>query len=175
VTMVIMLVLLFAGAFLQMLLPGLAFLGHARVPFLLAIVIYYALTRKTDVMLTAAFLGGLLQDSLSPLPLGYSVFCFVVVGLVIGRFRNLVVSDAPVTQAFFGGSAGALVTLGLYLLLVREGLVACRGGQVVLKVVGNAITGMAATVAAFNTASFLDRLVGNVERNQDIIEVEWSA
>ena len=57
-TWVIMVTTLMVAAFLQMALPGYACLGQAKFPFLLAVVVYYSLSRGTGVTLFAAFLAG---------------------------------------------------------------------------------------------------------------------
>lgn len=173
-TMVVMLLLLGVGAYLQMLLPGLVVLGQARLPLLMAIVLYFSLTRETDVMLAAAFLAGWLQDSLSGIPLGYSMALFCVIGFVAGRFRTLVVSDAPVTQFVFGAVAGAVLNLGLYVLLVRDGLLVYPGARLVLRTAGAGITGAVATYLTFAAGSSLDGLFRNVHRHENFGEIEWS-
>lgn len=173
-TTIVAVILLVAGAFLQLVLPAPVFLAQARFPFLLAAVLYFALTRRTNVMLATAFFGGLIQDALSPIPLGHSVVLFCAIGFVVGRFRQLVVLDSPVTQWFFGFLAGVAMALGQYVLLTQAGLLVYPAGRLVWRCAGQGLTGAAATWLVFLAATPLDRMVGNVERHPDIGEIEWS-
>jgi len=166
-TWVIMVFSLLVAAFLQMALPGCAWLGQARFPFLLAVVVYYALSRGTGVMLVAAFLAGMLQDALSPIPLGYSGACFALAGLIIGRFRRTVMLDSAVTPIFFGAVVGLCVPLALYALMARDGIVAWPVGRLLVKVLGTGALGMVTTLAVFAGIGRLDRLVGLVEVVED--------
>ena len=147
----------------QTLLPPCAFLGQAKFPFLMAVVLYYALNRETYVMLVAALCAGLLQDALSYMPLGYSVCCFSVVGWIAGRFRKLVLTESLVTPVFFGGAGGTVVVLVIYVLLARDGAVSYPPGAVAVKVIGAGILGMISTPVLFLVARKLDLIVGNVD------------
>lgn len=167
-TWVIMIFVLIVAAVVQTLLPGHVLLGQAKFPLLLAVVLYYALNRETSTMAAAAFLAGLLQDALSPIPLGYSAFCFCVVGWGAGRFRDLVITESLITQVFFGAVAGVIVTVILYLLLLQGGLVACSASWVVLKAVGTGVLSMLCTPVMFRVTNELDRLVGNVRIGAEV-------
>jgi len=158
-----MVFILISSAVTQMLLPPCAFLGQAKFPFLLAVVLYYALNRKACVMLVAALCAGLLHDALSNIPLGYSVCCFSVVGWIAGRFRNLVLTESPVTPVFFGAAGGTVVALVIYVLLARDGAVSYPPGAVAAKVIGAGILGMISTPVLFLVAGKLDLIVGNVD------------
>ena len=148
-TVISMILFLLFSAILQATLPELTFLGQARTPFLLSVVLYYALNREDEHMVLAAFLAGFLQDSLGSVPLGYSVLCFCIVGFVVGRFRGTLDAEAWITPVIFGGLAGLAVTFGLYLMLVREGLVSCPVWWVGLKGLGVAVLGMICTPIMF--------------------------
>ena len=171
-TWVIMIVVLTGGAVVQTLLPATIFLGEAKCPFLLAGVLYYALNRETNVMLAAAFWAGFLQDALSPIPLGYSSFCFCVVGWAASRFRNLVIIESSVTQVFFGGMSGIIVTIILYVLLVKEGLITHPAGHIMLKTAGTGILAMICTPIMFALTGRLDHLVGNVRIGVEVEEMK---
>ena len=162
-TWVVMIIVLVVGGLLQSLLPGYAFLGHVKFPFLLAFVLYYALNWDVAVALLAALLAGLLQDVLSPLPLGYSAFCFCAVGWLANRWRQLVLTEPVITPLFFGGIASMVVTLTQYVLLVRGDLIEGDWGRLVLRLIVAGILGMVSTPLMFLFAGLLDRLVGNVE------------
>jgi rod shape-determining protein MreD len=172
VTCVILLLVLTASAVMQALLPGFLVLGQAKFPFLLAVVLYHALNRGAPVMLAVAVLAGFLQDSLSPVPLGYSPFCFCVIGALTARFRDTVLTEAFVTQAFFGALTGCCATVMLYVLLVREGLVHVPFRIVVLKMFGSAVLGSVSVPFVFLVMGRLDRLVGNVKEAEVEVSID---
>ena len=109
-TLVVMASVLIVLAVAQAQLPGFVLLAQARFPFLLSIVLYYALNRETGTMLATAFLAGLLHDALSPVPLGYSTALFCAAGWLASRFRRLVITESPITPVFFGSVAGSTTT-----------------------------------------------------------------
>ena len=74
------------------------------VVILMSVVLYYALTSNRGVMLFSAVIAGLLQDSLSLIPAGYSAFCFGVVGVVLNRLVNFGGRRAGI--GIGGGDAG---------------------------------------------------------------------
>jgi rod shape-determining protein MreD len=171
-TWVIMACVLVLSALLQSMLPAFSFLGQAKFPLLLAVVVYYALNREMTVMLVAAFAAGFIHDALSPIPLGYTAFCFCVVGWIVSRFRNLVLTDSGITPVLFGSVAAGCVTLALYVLLRHNNLILPSPGHVVLRIAGSATLGLICTPAMFLVTGLLDRLVGNVEVKESIDGIE---
>ena len=171
-TWVVMIMVLMAGGLLQSQLPGYAVLGQVKFPFLLAIVLYYALNWDVAVMLVAAVLAGLLQDLLSPIPLGYSAFCFCVVGWIANRWRKLVMTESVITPMFFGGLAAMAVTLSLYVFLVRGDFIGSAVGLLILRMIGAGLLGVISTPLIFLAAGRLDRLVGNVEDKESLDDGE---
>jgi rod shape-determining protein MreD len=169
---IMMVVVLVASSVLQTLIPSVPLLGGAKAPILLASVLYYALTRDTTVMLTAALLGGFLHDVMSQIPLGHSVFCFCAAGWVTGYFRSLVLTDSVVTTTIFGGAASLCVTIVFYLMLLQDGMVAYSWGWLGMRLLGSLLLGMICTPIVFHFVGLLDRLVGNVETEQSIDVVE---
>ena len=167
-TWLVLVLVLVGAAVMQTVLPGYALLGQTKFPFLLAVVLYYALNWNTTGMMVAAFLAGFLQDSLSPIPLGYSAFCFCVAGWIAGRFRKVVLTDSVVTQIFFGAAAGAGVSLRLYILRAKDALVSCSPQRVVLRTLTSGMLGMVCTPVACFAAGWLDRVVGNVELEETL-------
>jgi rod shape-determining protein MreD len=149
-----------AAALVQMAVPPVALLGLAKVPVLLGVALYYALTRPAGVALGAAFLAGLLQDALSPVPLGHSAFCFVLAAALAGRFRRTVLADAAVTAALFGALAAAATTLASYGLLARAGLTSWPAGRLLVKGLGTGMLGALVTPAVFAAVRRLDGRVG---------------
>ena len=155
---------LFAGAaaVLQTCWPAAAMTGQAKCPFLLSVVLYYALAHDAGTMLIAGLVAGFFQDALSDIPLGYSSACFCLAGLVVGRFKTLVSTESPWPLAFFGAVSSAVVMLGMYVLLRTEGLIACPAGWLARKILWTSVFGALCTPVMFGADRALDRLVGNV-------------
>jgi rod shape-determining protein MreD len=68
----LMIIVVLVSAALQVMIPAVVTLGHAKCPILLSVVLYYALHQDSTEMFVAAFLAGLVQDLLSIPPPGYS-------------------------------------------------------------------------------------------------------
>lgn len=158
-----MLMALLAGTLLQASLPAWPWLGSARFPMLLGLTIYYALNHKPWTMIIVAFAAGMLQDGLSLVPLGYSATLFCMVALVVGRYRRLVLSEAAVTAAFFGGVASVVVALLLYLLLAHEGVIGCSVSSALLRVAGSGVLGMVTVPLVVVVMAHLHRAIGLVQ------------
>ena len=122
-TWIVMAFVLLCTAVMQTLLPGYAFLGHAKFPLLLMVVLYYALNREIYVMLIAGFAAGFIHDSFGLMPLGYSSACFCVIGFIAGCFRKLVMADSLVAPVFFGALAGVTTAASFYALLAMNNFI----------------------------------------------------
>ncbi|MCK5850883.1 MAG: hypothetical protein KAH23_08205 [Kiritimatiellae bacterium] len=172
-TLVVMVFVVAVSALLQITLPSFALLGSVKFPFLLAVVLYYAMNRDTVPMLAAALLAGLLQDILTPMmPLGYSVFCFCVVGWVVGLFRRLVLTDSPVICAVYGSLSGLVAMLFMYFLLLRAGLIVCPVRRVILKAVASGMLAAVCVPIVFVVAARLDGILGNIQVRESIDGLE---
>ncbi len=167
-TWVVMILVVLGGAIVQMLLPAAAWLGHTKAPVLLGVVLYYALNREWNVMATAAVFAGFVMDVLSPVPVGYSVVCFLIVAWVASRFRGLVMNEAAVTAAFFGFVAAMVMTLVVFVLLRQAGLIEGAVWVGLLKSVGCALSAAVSTPLVFLLVGRLDRWVGNVEEKRSV-------
>lgn len=168
----VMLFSLIAGAVIQSHVPGAAFLGGARVPLLLSVVIYYALTNNRGIMLLSAVLAGLLQDALSPIPPGYSAFCFGAVGMVVNRYKDDLFGDSLLTTSVIGAAAGCVVSLGLSILLWFNELIKDPAWLWALRAAGTALLGAIFTPVMFSAVRGLDHLVGNVPSKRHPLEHE---
>lgn len=156
-----MIFLLVVGGLLQSLMPALAWLGLSKPPFLLAVVIYFALMHSRGMALTAALLAGIIQDSLSLFPVGYSSLCFVVFAVILCRYRENLFRDSPFTVGVAGALLAALVTLCLYLMLrVNSLVVSTPPSWILLKMGGNALLGLFTVPAAWWLAASLEALLG---------------
>lgn len=154
-------VCMFGCAMLQAILPAWAALGQAKPPLLLGAVLYYALSRDNLQVVEAAILAGLLQDSLGPIPHGYSVLGFLTVALLVNHYRERVFADHWFTHAILGIGSSTLVCLLLYVLLVGGGPRAGVGFPFVLsKALGMSLLGLVVFPAVYKTIERLDRWLG---------------
>jgi len=168
----VMLFALISAAVIQTLVPGMALLGRARVPMLMAVVLYYALTSNRGIMLLSAVIAGLLQDSLSHIPAGYSAFCFGVVGVVVNRYKDDLFGDSMLTTTVIGAVTGFLVSLSLSVLLWFNGMIKDPLWWCGLKGCGAALLGAVFTPVVFTIVSGLDRMVGNMPSKRHPLEDE---
>jgi rod shape-determining protein MreD len=169
VTFALMALVLIAGAVLQLLLPAVAVLGHTKPPILLGIVVYYALNRRRDDMFMAALLAGYLQDSLSPIPLGYSSCAYCLAGWGLSSFRHLVMADVGVTYVFFGAVTGFCCEFLLWSVLTARELVVLSPARALWRAQGAGMLGAACALIIFLLVRRLDCLTGNVEEKDDFI------
>ena len=171
-TISVMLFILISCSVLQSLIPGLPSLGLAKSPLLLSAVLYYSLTRERGVMLAAAFMAGLLQDCLSPVPPGYSSFWFCLIGLTVNQMKEVVFSESMLTAAFFGAVTAAVVSAGLNIMLWKDGLATGPIWWISLRMTGSAVLGAICTPLVFGTAFRLDRMVGNIPPLKEALDEE---
>jgi rod shape-determining protein MreD len=157
----IMIFLLLAGGLFQSLMPATAWMGLSKPPVLLAVALYYALVHSRGMALTAAIFAGIMQDSMSLFPVGYSSLCFVVFVWVVWSVRETLFRDSLVTVAIVGGVLSALTTLCLYLMLRVNALdVHLPAWWVAVKMGGSALLGLATAPVVWWLASGLEQHVG---------------
>jgi rod shape-determining protein MreD len=164
----VMLILALFSAVLQMVVPPLAVLGSAKLPFLVCLVLYYALAHDSMAMLFSCLVTGILQDSLSPLPMGTSVLCFCAVGLPAGWFRRLVNADSPEVAAAFGFAGCTVATVVSYLLLRHSGLLAVPFWNAMWKSLCTGFLGAVMAPVVFKLVGVLDRLLGNMRIKREV-------
>jgi len=163
--MVGVVVMLLCAIVLQIAMPTVGYLASAQIPFLLAAVLYYALTRNRGTMMLIACTAGLVLDSLSTMPLGYTSAGFCLVAFLSSLFRSLVYEDSLLTPIVFVAAGGAAVTL-LSFALIRTGLDQ-QGwpiGWVLLKALGTAMMAVIVTPIVFFSARSLDTVLGGRRR-----------
>ncbi len=157
----IMILLLVVGGLLQSLIPASAILGLSKPPFLMGVALYYALAHARGTAIIAAILAGIIQDSLSLLPIGYSALCFVIIGVVLAETREKLFGDSLLTVAILGAGLGAFTTLALYLMLDLSSLVdSIPVWWVILKMGGTALLGLVVAPMVWLAATTLERHVG---------------
>jgi rod shape-determining protein MreD len=155
----------------QVFVPPLPFLGGAKCPFLLSLVIYHALARDTSLTMAAGLAAGLLQDVSGPQPLGCSSACFCVAGFIVRRFHRVVLANSLATRVFFGGVCAACVTLALYVWLWSAGLLEWPLWRVALRAAGTGLLGAVCAPIVCFAAERLDQAVGNTEVKEFVHEL----
>jgi len=166
----VMLFSLVVGAVGQSLWPTWAWLGQARVPLLLGLVLYYALNHPAHVMLVAALMAGVFHDAMSQIPLGYSSLWFCLAGWIASRSKGTVLTDSALTQFMFGGLASAFFSLGSFVMLARTGRMGPGVGMVALKVLGSGLLGFIVVPLVCWAIARLERCLGAVERKEGLID-----
>ncbi len=162
----LMTLVLLSAMLLQAQLPGIALLGGARWPILSCVVLYYALNHRRTAGLIAGLVAGLLLDMLSLVPAGYSVFVFCMMAMVAGRYRRLVLPEASVTAAFFGGFSGLFYATLLYGVLANGGLQGHPPVLVLARILGAFLMGGVTGPVVFLVLSGLHRGL-NLEDKED--------
>ena len=153
--------LLLMAALLQSVVPTAAWLALSKPPFLMAVVLYYALTHRRGAFLTVAVLAGVIQDSLSLMTVGFSSLCFVAFGLAVLEGRGVLFRDSLLTVAALGAVMAALTVCGLYALLrTSTEMVGVPFWWLGLKVGGNALLGALTAPAVWLLAGSLERHTG---------------
>ncbi len=170
----IWLVMLFVSAacvLIQAAVAPFPVLGGAKIPLLLAVVIYYSLNHDTGSAAVSALLCGFLNDSMSFIPIGQTSMVFFFVALVASRFRRVVHGDEILPTSLFGAvSAAVCVFLG-YRLLLRANLVTVPALLLWHKAFGSFVLGLIATPFVCLFIKRMDSLVGNVATTEVIEDV----
>lgn len=161
-----MIVALVVGAALQVAIPTPSWIGHSHLPVLLGIVIYYALLRDRALMVACAILAGLLEDSLGRTPLGFTSFAYCLAGWIIDAFRDTVLVRQFSTHAVFGAAANAGITVLIFLLLFKDGLVGFAPLWLLAKIVGTLALGALIVPLVVVLMTWLEQMVGNMEEGE---------
>lgn len=156
---------LLASLLLQMAYPAAWTLAGMRPPFVLALALYYALNHRPAAGLIVAFAGGLWLDSLSLVPLGYSSLYLICMVMFASRYRHQVLTEAPVTAAFFGGLAGCGQALFMIGMLISGGYVYGRVPLLLIRL-GSAI------LLALIVTPIVFRLMTSLHRSLNLLDEE---
>lgn len=160
-TVAIMAFLLLLATLVQSLVPAVAWLGTSKWPCLLGVSLYYALAHARGKAITVAILAGIIQDSLSLIPLGYSALCFTLVSLVLFRIREMIFRESLLTLAMVGALSSAMTTLFLYLMLaLGSDWAGVPLMWLAVKAGGNALLGLVAAPAIWMLAGAMEHQVG---------------
>jgi rod shape-determining protein MreD len=117
----LMLFAAFLAVFIEAAFAGYSNLLRVRIDLLPVLMVYTALTHGWFTVVTFAFLGGVLFDSLSVNPLGSSVLPLLVIGIVIFHNRGLLLRENKNAQFFFGLFASAAAPLMTLLVILALG------------------------------------------------------
>ncbi len=154
---------LVAAAALQAVTPAWDLFGQAKIPFLPGVIMYYALTRNAGEGIRAAFLGGLIQDSLGLVPLGFSSLAFCLATLAWGYYRNIVFVREGLTHILFGSLGCGGITLGIGALLLVSGEFGMSPAGVVGRALGSALLGGVSAPVLFRLMASSERTLGVLE------------
>lgn len=159
-TQVLLITTLVLGAVIQAVWPAWESFGQSKIPVLLAIVLYYTLTRPAGIAILAAVLAGLLQDALTRTPLGYSSFIYVLISVFVLYFKELIFIHKTITHIVFGALANVFSTLGIFILLQVGGYIDPTPGWVFSKLLGALILGVLAVPLIIAALDFVDQSLG---------------
>ena len=158
---------LLVAALVQALLPTTRWTGYAPVPVMASVVLYYALLRPRAILLAAAVGAGLVEDSLGQMPLGYSVFCYCVMGLLVEHFRDSLLVRQWTTHAMLGLLANLGLTLVLMLLLAKDGLIVPDLLHTVLRLVGALLLGAVTAPVVVAALDSLEQTLGMADEEAE--------
>jgi rod shape-determining protein MreD len=159
-TLLSLLFWLIAGGTLQVLMPAWRHMGQPAFPFLLGVVVFAAVTKKPRYFVAMAVLAGIVEDSLSLAPLGFSTCAFLVAGGLAVLLRADFFADRASTVSWFGALCAATSTGTMALLLRVKGLVALSGSAVAWRMAGAAVLGAIVIPVLFGLMRGLERRLG---------------
>lgn len=128
----------------------------AKPPALLAVVLYYALTRDRCLTLTAAIIAGFVQDALGMSPIGSSSVCFGLTGLLVNHFHGLLFTLRTVTHVVIGAITAGLASLVLGVLLLGGGHLPLDSSIFASRVLVAMALGAVTVPVIFRFVDFLD-------------------
>ena len=154
---------LLMAALLQAAAPSTAWTGWAPAPLMAGLVIYYALVHRRGLVLEVALLAGLVEDSMSQVPLGTTSFTYAVAGLLLERYRDDVVVRQWTTHVVFGALVNFGATAFAMAMLLKDGLIEPPGLHLVLRLAGAFVLGGLVTPFVFKAMESLDAMLGYVD------------
>jgi hypothetical protein len=126
----------------------------AQVDLLPALIVYASLTHSILFVAVLAFCGGLFFDSMSANAFGVSVTPLFFCGLIIYRYRTLLLREKPYAQFVLGTAASATAPLLSLLTLLTLDRNPMFGGGTIWQIVVMAVFGGCITPLLFR---FFDR------------------
>jgi rod shape-determining protein MreD len=163
VTLLTLLFWLIAGGTLQVLVPAWRHMGQPAFPFLLGVVLYAAVNKKARYFVVTAICAGIMADSLSLAPLGYSACAFLVAGAVAVLLRADFFADKARIVMVFGALCAATSTGTMALMLRMKGLISLSGSAIFWRMAGSAVLGAVLIPLLFGLMRGLERRLGTWE------------
>lgn len=167
----VMLLMLLLAAAVQTLSPILP-LGFLKVPFLMGVVIYYALCRPPFHALNAALWAGILTDALGGVPHGTTSFFLLFAALLLLALRRVLPEDSAGTAAFLGGVLAPTLGFAQYVVLRSQWETRPRMGVLMAGLLLLAPAGALAAGLLFHIGRMLDLWSGNVKRKETLARHE---
>lgn len=158
---------LLVAALVQALLPTTRWTGYAPVPVMASVVLYYALLRPRAVLVAAAVGAGLVEDSLGQMPLGYSVFCYCVMGLLVEHFRDSLLVRQWTTHVMLGLLSNLGLTLALMVLLAKDGLIVPDVLHTMLRLLGAVLLGAVTAPVVVMALESLEQTLGMADEEAE--------
>ena len=154
---------LIAGGTLQVVVPAWRHMGQPAFPFLLGVVVYAAVNKRPRYFVLTALLAGVIEDSLSLAPLGYSACAFLAAGALALLLRKDFYADKVRSVLWFGALCTAVSTGVMAFLLRLDGLVALGGRAIAWRMAGSAVLGAALVPLQFGVMRWLESHLGTWE------------
>lgn len=169
---ILILAVAFVLVFLEASFGGLRRFIGAQVELLPSLMIYAGLSADLATVTLLAVLSGLWLDSLSANPLGISILPIFIVGLVVQRYRGLILRDQRFAQMVLGASASAAAPVMTLLLLLnthRQPLIgwSLLWQLIVMALVGGLMTPIWFRVFGWLTDKFIYRSLGETSFRPD--------
>lgn len=146
----------------QGLLPSLPFLGQAKPPVLLAVVLYFALMRRPGVSLATAVCAGLLLDAFGQGRIGISVICFLIIAWVVNESRDKLFGRRPSTQMMLGAFGSGFMIVTLYVFQIMDSALYLPFFGMLSKAYGTMLLGIVTVPLVFKLLEWTDRRLGIV-------------
>lgn len=89
------LIVVILAALLQTTWPEALKLQDVLPDFILLLTVFFALNYGEEIAMYTGVIGGLYQDTASNKILGHHVICLIIVGYVVGRMSNRLITDHP--------------------------------------------------------------------------------
>lgn len=159
-TLLSLLFWLLAGGTVQVLMPAWRHMGQPSFPFVLGVVLYAAMAKKPRYFVAMALLGGILEDSLSLAPLGFSTCAFLVAGGLAVLLRADFFAHKATTVSVFGALCAAVSTGVMAALLHARELVTLTLAETLWRMEGSAVLGAILVPVLFGLIRGLERRLG---------------
>lgn len=159
-TLLSLLFWLLVGGTLQVLMPAWRYMGQPAFPFVLAVVLYAAMSKKSRYFVMMALLGGILEDSLSLAPLGFSGCALLAAGGVATLLRADFFTFRATAVSVLGALCTAVATGVMAMLLHVKGLIVLTPAETGWRMLGSALLGAIVVPVMFRLMQALERRLG---------------